>query len=312
MAEMNRPNILVIGSINADLVVLSSRIPQPGETVTGGTFLTAAGGKGANQAVAAARLGAACRMLGRVGADAFGRDQLGHLQESGIDIRMVKVLEGSATGVALIVVDEHGENAICVASGANHDLSADDVEAVADEIAAAQVCLLQLELPVATVVRAIELCRRLKVTSILDTAPAPSSAARELFQADIISPNTSEAELLTGMEIDAGNDQSVRAVAERLMELGARQVVLKLGSAGAAIFNGQAFERIPGYRVEAIDTTAAGDAFTAALGVAIARGESLATATRFANGAGAAACLTLGAQPSMPSRETVERLITAD
>jgi ribokinase len=306
--EPNRSGVVVVGSINMDLVVRAPHVPHPGETVLGRNFATIPGGKGANQAIAVARLGEPCTLIGRVGDDDFGERLLMHLRINRVDIKRVVVTEGVATGVALIVVDESGENAICVASGANYKLTPHDLDAAEDAFRTARVCLLQLEVPVPTVLHAIQLCRRHATETILDPAPAMANPPRGLFDADIVSPNAGEAELLTG-ETLAAHAKEAKAVAAAFAQRGARQVVLKLGSHGALVFDGARFEQINGHRIQPVDTTAAGDAFTGALAVGRARGQTLFEAARLANAAGAAACSKFGAQPSMPGAADVERFL---
>jgi ribokinase len=307
--SLNAPSIVVIGSINMDLVVRAPHVPHPGETVLGHSFATIPGGKGANQAVAAARLGGDCHFVGRIGDDAFGQQLLAGMKTVGIDCDHVDITEGVATGVALIVVDELGENAITVASGANSQLSIQDIEAAKPLIASAKVCLLQLEIPLETASYAIRLARSLGVEVILDCAPAPAAekVPQTLFDADIITPNETEAMILTG-EPAAGKRES-RLVAAALVERGARNVVLKLGEKGALCYDGSRFEHVPAFRIKPIDTTAAGDAFSAALAVCRAKRMSLAEAVRYANAAGAAACLKFGAQPAMPTADEVRSLM---
>jgi len=300
--------IVVVGSINIDLVARTGAIPRPGQTVLGHEFAVIPGGKGANQAVAAARLGASCAMVGRVGSDSFGRQSVESLSRHGVDVAHVAVTPDRSTGVALILVEASGQNAICVVPGANGCLTPQDIEAHRDALAAARVCLLQLEIPVATVRRAIELCRELGVLTILDPAPADAGLPRELFAVDVLTPNAGEAATLTGLPFsdDAAN---LAAVAEALSRFGARRVVLKLGPGGSAVIQEGAITRVPGFRVEVVDTTAAGDAFTGGLGVALARGEDLVEAARYASAAGALACTRFGAQPSMPTADQVRELL---
>ncbi len=309
MAEdTKRTGVVVIGSINMDLVVRAPHVPQPGETVLGRGFATIPGGKGANQAMAIARLGEKCTLIGRVGDDDFGERLLMSLRGNRVDVEQVVVTEGAPTGVALIVVDESGENAICVASGANFRVSPDDLDAAEETLRSARVCLLQLELPVETVLHAIKLCREFGVETVLDPAPAPADPPPGLFTADIVSPNAGEAEALTG-ETLATHAKEAKAVAAALAQRGARQIVLKLGAGGALVFDGSRFEQIRAHRIKPVDTTAAGDAFTGALAVGRARGQSLFEATRLANAAGALACSKFGAQPSMPTAAEVEKLL---
>jgi len=305
----DKPIVAVIGSVNMDLVVRANHVPRPGETVLGHSFATIPGGKGANQAVAVARLGADCRFVARVGNDDFGSRLLNNLRAAGVDCSAVTVTEGTASGVALIVVDDLGENAICVASGANGVLSPEDIDAAEPLIAPAKVWLLQLEIPLETVAHAIRLARRRGAEVIVDCAPAPppERTPEELFEADILTPNESEAQAITG-ERSVGKREA-RLVAAALSARGARKVVLKLGERGALVFDGSRFEHIPAYRIKPVDTTAAGDAFTAALAVCRARGMDLFEAVRYANAAGALACLKFGAQPAMPTAQEVERFI---
>lgn len=306
MAPARSPNVVVIGSINMDLVVRSEHVPAPGETVLGSDFQTIPGGKGSNQAVAVARLGATCTMVGRVGDDAFGERLVAGLAAESIDTRFVTRTPEAATGVALIVVAASGENAICVASGANFAVTPADVNAAEDAIAQADVCLLQLELPITTVVHALRACRRHGVQTILDPAPAPTNPPENLFGADILSPNETEAQILLGQP---GECIEPAVVAEALSKRGAREVVLKLGERGAGVLSRDRFELVPGYSVDVVDTTAAGDAFTAGLAVARARRQPLRDAVRYANAAGALACTKFGAQPSMPTAQSVDRLL---
>lgn len=306
----DKPAILVVGSVNMDLVVRSPHMPAPGETVLGTGFVTCPGGKGANQAVAAARLGGDVVMLGRLGADDFGAALRRGLLAEGVDCAAVLATPEAPSGVAMIIVDSRGENSIVVASGANYRVTPDDVfvhEALFDR---ADVVVLQLELPLPTVRAAIDLARRRGCRVILDPAPAPARLPDPLFEVDVISPNVHEAEMLTGTQgIEERIDK--RAAAD-LIARGAKAAVLKLGSRGAMVLTADGrIATVKPYAVAVVDTTAAGDAFTAALAVAMAQGTDLVEAARFANAAGALACTRLGAQPSMPTAEHV-RMLMAD
>jgi ribokinase len=304
-----KPKIVVVGSSNTDMVLNVTNFPAAGETVLGSRFMTVQGGKGANQAVAAARLGADCRFVARIGDDTFGQTLLAGMKAVGINCDHVGVTEGVATGVALIVVDERGENAITVASGANAKLSIEDIEAAKPLIATAKVCLLQLEIPLETASYAIRMAKSLGVEVILDCAPAPdpATAPQTLFEADILTPNETEAQILTG-EQAAGKGES-RLLAAALVERGARNIVLKLGEKGSLLFDGNHFEHVPPFKIMPVDTTAAGDAFSAALAVSRAKGIPLPEAVLYANAAGAAACLKFGAQPAMPTADEVRSLM---
>ena len=305
---MDRPSILVVGSINMDLVVRSPHMPAPGETVLGNGFATSPGGKGANQAVAVARLGAPCRMIGCLGRDAFGGQLMEGLKGEGIDCTHVRISQDAPTGVAVIIVDAKGENSIVVASGANHRLTPDDVFSAEEAFQGVGVVVLQLELPLPTVRAAIDVARRHGCKVILDPAPAPKTLPDELCRVDIISPNVPEAEIITGRK--AGEERCDKIVASDLIGRGASAAVLKLGHRGSMVVTADGhFYTVPAYRVSVVDTTAAGDAFTAALAVAVAAGEKLHQAAKFANAAGALACAKFGAQIAMPTLQDVKALM---
>jgi ribokinase len=299
--------VTIVGSLNMDLIALSPRIPQPGETIIGKEFQTAPGGKGANQAVAAAHLGAQVSMVGQVGDDAFADSLLENLASAGVDHNFVTRDQENATGVALIVVDDHGENSIVVASGANMNLTPADVESAEKAIAAADALLLQLEIPLETVIRAAELARAHQVTVILNPAPARALPEKLLHLVDFLIPNETETALLSGMSVT--NQVEIEAAAESLRHLGVGNVILTLGSRGALLTGTFQSEVYPSFKVNPVDTTAAGDAFLGGFAVALGEGKSLSDAIRFGNAAGALATTRLGAQPSLPTRAEVELLI---
>lgn len=294
--------IVVIGSVNSDLVVRGPRIPLPGETVTGGTFLRADGGKGANQAVAAARAGADVTFVARVGEDELGRMAVAGLANEGIDVRLVGQDPDLSTGVALIMVDEAGENAISVAPGANARLSVDDVEAARAAIESADALLTQLETPLPAVERAVAIASAAGVTVILNPAPARPLPDSLMALIDVLTPNEGEAMYLSGESRPA-------TAASKLRDLGVTTVVVTLGARGALIATEDRESLVPGFPVVAVDTTSAGDAFSGYLAVSIAEGLDLAGAVRRACAAGALATTVHGARPSLPVREKVDALL---
>ena len=297
--------IVVVGSINTDLVVRTPHVPAPGETVLGSDLLTLPGGKGANQAVAASRLGASVHMIGRVGDDAFGARLREGLSAEGVGVDHVTVTPGVASGCAMILVDGRGENSIVVSPGANARLTPRDVDRAERLIRRAAAVVMQLEIPLSTVRHAIRLCRRLGVRTILDPAPVPPKGLPPaLYRVDVLTPNEQEGAGLTGLRLPA-------RIATALRSKGASTVVLKLGAKGALLLEGEGRPRnVAPFRVRAVDSTAAGDAFTGALAVALSERMPLDEAVRFANAAGALCCTKVGAQPALPDRRAVERLLS--
>lgn len=292
-----------------DLVARMAKLPRPGETVHGDVFQTIPGGKGANQAVAAARLEARVTMIGRVGDDPFGVTLKQSLAEYGVSVEHVMSTEGCSSGVALIGVDSTGANSITVIAGANGKLTPDDVAQRADVIASADAVVMQLETPVETIARAIQLAQQQRVRVILDPAPAPAGVLPQaLYSVDLISPNQTEAEALTGMVVH-DLDSAVQS-ARQLQRNGARDVVLKLGEMGALVCTAEGIvTHVPAESATVVDTTAAGDAFTAGLAVALSEGRPLVDAARYGCAAGTLACTIFGAQPAMPDRDAVERFL---
>ncbi len=299
--------IVVVGSSNTDMIVKVPRIPKPGETILGGKFSTAAGGKGANQAVAAARAGGDVTFIARVGDDMFGQQAYSGFKEDQINVGYVKTDKVEPSGVALIFVDEKGENSIAVASGANAALSPEDVNEAAELIQSADILLMQLETPLETVRRAAEIAKEAGVKVILNPAPAMKLDDSFLSNLTIITPNESEAELLTGISVT--DVESAERAAIALLERGLEVVIITLGSKGALIKTKEKKHLIAGFKVDAVDATAAGDVFNGSLAVAIAEGKSQEDAVRFANAAAALSVTKLGAQPSIPKRDEIERLL---
>jgi ribokinase len=299
--------VVVVGSLNMDLVVRTPRIPSMGETIIGRDFRTVPGGKGANQAVAAARLGAQVSMLGCVGRDNFAVELLQSLDRSGVNYSYVRQDDKAATGVALIEVDDEGQNSIVVASGANYALSVTDVEASAEIFAGVDIVLLQLETPLSAVRRAAELAREHGARVVLNPAPAQELNRDFLSTIDILVPNEGEAALLTGLPVDS--QEQVETAADRLHEMGLDTVIITLGKQGA-LLSAKGQKRIfPAFPVKVVDTTAAGDAFLGGLAASLSEGRSIEEAARWGNAAGALAATKMGAQPSLPSRLEVQDLL---
>jgi ribokinase len=301
------PRVLVVGSANVDFTVSLARLPRPGETVSEGTLLVARGGKGANQAVAARRLGAEVRLLGCVGDDASGREIRQALAAEGIGVDGLATTADAATGTALIVVDAEGRNQIAVAPGANRRLSASDVDRRADDFAWAEVVVCSLEVPLAAARRALERARERGALTILNPAPLPDRGLDFLALADYVTPNEGEAARLTGLSLTGPDDAA--PVADAIRALGAHHAVLTLGAGGALARGPDGGCHAPGFAITAVDTTGAGDAFNGALAVALAARRELADALRFANAAAALACTRRGAQPAMPTLTRVEQLL---
>jgi ribokinase len=300
--------IVVAGSSNTDMIVKVPRIPKPGETILGGRFSTAAGGKGANQAVAAARAGGEVIFIARVGDDMFGGQAVEGFRNDNIDVRFVKTDKTEPSGVALIFVDAKGENSIAVASGANAALSAADIEEAREIIISADILLMQLETPLETVKKAAQIAKSAGVKVILNPAPAAVLDDEILGSISLITPNETEAELLTGIPVT--EPSSAEKAADLLIKKGIETVVITLGSKGALLKSKEQTELIGGFKVNAVDTTAAGDVFNGSLAVAIAEGRSMAEAVRFACAAAALSVTRLGAQPSAPGREEINSFLT--
>jgi ribokinase len=301
--------ICVVGSINIDLVARGTRFPTVGETLIGTHFMTAPGGKGANQAVAASRLGAQVSMVGRVGTDHFAAQLIENLQKNQVNTTHIICTPQLNSGVALIMVDQDGQNTIMVVPGANMLLSPDDVHNAGEIITSADILLLQLESPIETVIEAARMAHEHKVKVILNPAPVMPVPASLWPYIDILIPNEHEAQILAGMVNIPQVDPS--RVIDRLTKLGPGIIILTLGSKGALMNYAGESETVPAFVVEPIDTTAAGDAFIGGFSVAIAEGLHLKDAVRWANACGALATTKMGAQPSLPNRLEVNQLLNS-
>lgn len=295
--------IIVAGSMNMDMVVKTTHIPQPGETVLGGTFFMNPGGKGANQAVAVARLGGDVVFVAKIGDDIFGKQSSQLFDEEGVDTGGILSDEDSSSGIALITVDAAGENSIVVAPGANAKLEPGDVEKAFEQYPGSKILLIQLEIPMQTVEFAATYAGSKGIMVILNPAPANIYVSKLFHLIDIITPNVNEAEMLTGIKIN--NIDDAQRAANYMHQQGVKQVIITLGKQGAAILENGKFHHIPAPVVDTVDTTAAGDVFNGALAVALAEGKDLVDATSFACSAASIAVTRLGAQSSIPYRNEI-------
>ena len=305
------PEIVVVGSLNADFVVRVDRFPAPGETLRGDRFDVFPGGKGGNQAAAAARLGGRVAMVGQVGGDAQGAWLRASLETAGVDARRVSTDDSVSSGVALITTDATGQNEIVVVAGANGTFTPDRLAPAVALLQQASVVLLQLEIPMPSVERAAAETRASGAMLLLDPAPAGDVPNQLLALASLVTPNESELAVLTGVPLldDATSDDEIDARAARLLVRGATAVLVKLGARGARLVTPARRVAWPAFPVTAVDTTAAGDAFNGALAVALAERATLDDAIRFACAAGALSVTRAGAQPSLPTRDEVEHLL---
>jgi len=302
------PHVVVVGSLNMDLVVRVPHMPVPGETILGNNFQNIPGGKGANQAVGAARMGAQVTMIGRVGNDEFGKVLTENLANEGVDISHVSVDKEEATGIAMITLDQSGQNSIVVASGANMALKPKDIRAAWKKISDIDIVVMPLEVSLDCIEEAIRLAVESSVKVVLNPAPAQILSDELLKNIDVLVPNESETSSLTGLGVET--IEEAEAAAQNLLEKGAGAVVLTLGSRGALLVSkNKPAKMLSPYVVNVVDTTAAGDAFVAALSVGISSGLPLEDAVRQANAAGALAVTKAGAQPCMPTQKEVNELI---
>lgn len=306
--KKRRPKVVVVGSINMDLVLSCEYLPKPGETLAARHCREVSGGKGANQAVAAARMGADVALIGRVGNDVFGPQLLKGLREANVDVGQVRICEDCGSGLAVVIVDSMGQNSIVIAPGANGRLTIADIRGAASLIQAADFLVLQLEVPLEVVEEAVAIAKAAKVKILLNPAPAPKVLPGVLYPVDILCPNQTEAEILTGVKVDGY--ETAKLAASELMRRGVSQVVITLGKDGACLGE-QAegvmrFTHVPSISVEVVDTTAAGDAFIGALATYLSEYQDLRVACQRACVAGALATTKFGAQTSLAWRAEVE------
>jgi ribokinase len=299
--------ITVVGSLNMDLVTYTGRMPVTGETIMGKSFRQIPGGKGANQADAIAKLGANVMMLGCVGSDDIGNTLLESLKNDGVDVVAVRRVDDIATGIASIIVDASGNNCIIVVPGANHKLLVEDLQASVEVIRNSEVVVAQLEVPIETVKFAIMTAKQMGKLTILNPAPAVLLEDEFLSYVDILVPNDTELELLSGMKIN--DETNLLRAAQVLVNKGVKELIVTLGNKGCMHINKSGSKRFPAYKVETVDTTAAGDSFIGAIAVAISEGKPFEEAINFATAVGALTVTKEGAQSSLPLREEVEAFI---
>ncbi len=304
---MTCPNVVVVGSANMDVYAYVDHLPEHGETVIGHRYWMGMGGKGANQTVAACRLGAQAALVGRVGEDLFGQQMLDTLKGHGVNCDFIQTDSEAGSGVALVMVDGQAENIIAVIPGTNMRISPADVEAAAGRIQAADVVMMQLEIPLEAIEKAIDIARSSNTLCILNPAPARPLPDSILNKVDMLTPNQTEAKVLTG--ISADTVEGAKTAAQALLAKGVKTVIITLGAQGALIVQPEETLHIDGFKVDALDTSGAGDAFMGGLGVALGEGKTLAEAVQFANGVGALSATRPGAMPSMPARDEVDEFV---
>ena len=303
-------SVISFGSINMDLIVQTPRFANPGETIIGNDFFTAPGGKGANQAVAAGRLGVDTLMFGRIGDDFFGKNLLKNMQENNVGIEGVKTDNTLPTGTALITVDNNAENTIIIIPGSNSAVSDSDITNLTPFLKKAEILMLQLEIPLDTVAAAAKKAKESGVKVLLDPAPARQLPDELLQLCDFITPNETEAQILTGIKVN--NPEDAKEAAEILLRKGVQAVIVKMSSNGSYYYDGSIEILFPAYKVDAVDTVAAGDAFNGGFTAAFSEGKPIEEILQWANACGALSTTKPGAQPSMPSREELISFMKAN
>lgn len=304
---MKKPKIVVVGSINIDLVVKSSRFPIPGETVIGSDLQTFPGGKGANQAVAASRLGAEVQMVGCVGNDVFGEDLIRNLKKNGVGTDFVRKIGNKSSGIAMIIVSESGENSIVLAPGANMMVNKDLVKKAENVLKNSDALIIQFEIPLDVVFYTIDMAKTFEKKIFLNPAPAQKIPDAILKKIDYIIPNETEATIITGVQVKDLN--TAKRAVENLINRGSKSVILTLGENGSLVVSEKEMTRLPAYNINVVDTTAAGDAYVAAFALGILRNFTEKRAAEYANIAGALASTKLGAQSSLPTRKDIEMFL---
>jgi ribokinase len=299
--------ILVIGSSNTDLITSVERFPNAGETISGKSFMQAMGGKGANQAVAARRLGGDVMFVTCLGDDANGRNTLSYFKNEGLDVSKALIVDYAPTGTAVILVNDEGENCIVVTPGANHELLPSYIEELANDISKASIIVLQMEIPFATVKKVIETAAKHRTPVLLNVAPAHEIDIELVKMIDILVVNETEIERVSGQSIANIGEEGV---IDQLISMGAHTVILTLGRKGCIVKNSEFTKHIPAFEVEAKDTTAAGDTFCGALVASLSKGSSMTDAVRFATAASAICVTRMGAQPSIPTEEEVTNFLS--
>jgi ribokinase len=294
--------ILVIGSSNTDLITSVERFPNAGETISGKSFMQAMGGKGANQAVAARRLGGKVKFVTCVGNDANGRNMLAYFKDEGLDVSSALVVDHASTGTAVILVNDEGENCIVVTPGANHELLPDHIRELEEEISKASMVVLQMEIPFETVEQAVDTAAKHRVPVLLNVAPACEVPLSILKKVEILVVNETEIEKVSGESVASLGEEGV---INSLLSMGARTVILTLGKKGCIVKNASLCKYLTAFDVEAVDTTAAGDTFCGALVAGLGKGNDLVEAVRFATAASAICVTRMGAQPSIPTEKEV-------